>query len=389
MCLSFDGVGAVSLLRIWDDGFMRLPPFRIERWYERYEFTTELMLSSSDCETVAVDDLLALEPEARERLHALRLGYTEVHGSEELRAAIAGLYDSTGAEAVIALAAAEEGIFAVETALFGPGEHVVVETPCYESALAVARSTGADVSTWQRRYADGWRHDLHELERLLRPDTRLVYVNTPHNPTGTSMSRELLDRVVELCAERGAVLFCDEVYRELEHDPAARLPAACDLYERAVSLGSVSKTYGLPGLRTGWIACRDLAVRDAVVAAKVYTTICSSAPSELLAAVALRNRAGLVERNRALVLANLALADAFVERHADVVDWVRPDASPIGFPRLSVGDTQAFCERLAAEAGVLLLPGEVYDEPGHVRLGLGRLGAAEAFERLSAFLAAG
>ncbi|HEX3290376.1 MAG TPA: aminotransferase class I/II-fold pyridoxal phosphate-dependent enzyme [Gaiella sp.] len=368
---------------------MSLPPFRIERWYERYEFTTELMLSSSDCETVAVDDLLALEPDAAERLHALRLGYTEVPGSEELRSAIAGLYAETGPDAVVALAAAEEGVFAVETALLGPGDHAIVETPCYESALAVARSTGAEVSTWRRRYADGWRHDLDELGRLLRPDTRLVYVNTPHNPTGLSMPREVLERVVELCAEREAVLFCDEVYRELEHDRAARLPAACDLYGRAVSLGSVSKTYGLPGLRTGWIACRDPALRDAVVAAKLYTTICSSAPSELLAAIALRNRAGLVERNRALVIANLRLADAFVERHSDVVDWVRPDASPIGFPLLRVGDTTAFCERLADEAGVLLLPGDVYDERGHVRLGLGRLGAAEAFERLSAFLAAG
>ena len=367
---------------------MRLPPFRIERWYERFEFTTELMLSSSDCETVTVRELLDLEPESAERLDGLRLGYTEVPGSEELRAAIAGLYSETGADAVVAFAAAEEGVFVVETALLGVDDHAVVETPCYESALAVARSTGADVSTWQRRYEDRWKHDLDELERLLRPETRLVYVNSPHNPTGSSMPRVVLERVVGLCAERGAVLFCDEVYRELEHDPAARPPAACDLYERAVSLGSVSKTYGLPGLRTGWIACRDPELREALVAVKLYTTICSSAPSELLAAVALRNRETLVERNRALVLGNLELADAFLERHADVVDWVRPDASPIGFPRLRVGDTQAFCERLAVEAGVLLLPGDVYDEPGHVRLGLGRLGAAEAFERLSAFLAA-
>jgi aspartate/methionine/tyrosine aminotransferase len=389
MCLSFDGGVAGSLLPIWDDERVRLPPFRIERWYERFEFTTELMLSSSDCETVTVRELLELEPGAAERLDGLGLGYTEVPGSAELRAAIAGLYAETGPDAVVALAAAEEGIFAVETALLAAGDHAVVETPCYESALAVARSTGADVSTWQRRYEDDWTHDVDELERLLRPDTRLVYVNTPHNPTGLSMPREVLERVVGLCAERDAVLFCDEVYRELEHDPARRLPAACDLYERAVSLGSVSKTYGLPGLRTGWIACRDAALRDAVVATKLYTTICSSAPSELLAAVALRNRNAIVERNRALVLENLAHADAFVERHADVVDWVRPDASPVGFPRLAVGGTRAFCERLAAEAGVLLLPGDVYDEPGHVRLGLGRLGAGDAFGRLSAFLDAG
>jgi aspartate/methionine/tyrosine aminotransferase len=366
---------------------MELSPFRIERWYERYEFATELMLSSSDCESVSVGELLALEPDAGERLRSMRLGYTEVPGSVELRSAIAGLYTQAGPEDVVALAAAEEGIFAVEQALLGPGDHAIVETPCYESALAVARSTGADVDTWRRSYADGWAHDVDDLERLFRPDTRLVYVNTPHNPTGISMSRAVLDRVVELCAERGAVLFCDEVYRELEHDPAERLPAGCDLYERAVSLGSVSKTYGLPGLRTGWVACRDAAIRDVVVAVKLYTTICSSAPSELLAALALRHREGLIERNRALVLGNLALADAFVERHAGRVDWVRPTASPIGFPRLEVGDTHAFCERLAADAGVLLLPGEVYDVPGHVRLGLGRLGAAEAFARLDGFLA--
>ena len=364
-----------------------LPSFRIERWYERHEFTTELQLSSSDCESVPIRELLALEPDARERLEGLRLGYTEVPGSPELRAAIAALYEVAGADAVVALAAAEEGIFAVESSLLGPGDHAVVETPCYESALAVARATGATVETWNRSYQDGWAHDLAELERLLRPDTRLVYICTPHNPTGTSMPRIVLDRIVELCAERGTILLCDEVYRELEHDPATRLPAACDLYERAVSLGSVSKTYGLPGLRTGWISCRDAAIRDAVVALKLYTTICSSAPSELLAALALRHREDLVARNRALVLANLALADAFVDAHAALLDWVRPSASPIGFPRLRVADTRAFCERLAAEAGVLLLPGDVYDLPGHVRLGLGRRGAADAFDRLETFLA--
>ena len=365
---------------------MELTPFRIEEWYDRYEFTTELMLSSSDCETVSVADLLALEPGARERLETLRLGYTEVPGSRELREAIAGVYDRTGPEDVVALAAAEEGIFAVEHALLRPGDHAIVETPCYESALVLARSTGATVDEWRRSYADGWAHDVDALERLLRPETRLVYVNTPHNPTGTQMPRAVLDRVVELCSERGAALFCDEVYRELEHDPADRLPAACDLYERAISLGTVSKSYGLPGLRTGWIACRDDALRRAVVAVKLYTTICSSAPSELLTALALRHREQLAGRNRRIVLENLVHADAFVEAHPGLVDWVRPSASPIGFPRLRVPDTRGFCERLAEEAGVLLLPGEVYDEPGHVRVGLGRPAAREAFARLSAFL---
>ena len=187
---------------------MKLTPFRIERWYDRYEFTTELMLSSSDCESVAVSDLLALEPDARERLETMRLGYTEVPGSLELRAAIAALYERTSPEAVVSLAAAEEGILAVEHAVLGPGDHAVVETPCYESALALARSTGATVDEWRRSDADGWAHDLDALRKLVRPETKLVYVNTPHNPTGLQMPRPVLDRLVERNRRRPAARSC-------------------------------------------------------------------------------------------------------------------------------------------------------------------------------------
>src|SRR5262249_19788186 len=155
--------------------------------------------------------------------------------------------------------------------------------------LEVARSTGAAVSLWQRRHEDGWAYDTDELERLLRPETRVLYVNSPHNPTGSHMTRDVQDRIVELARERDLVLFSDEVYRGLEHDPADRLPAACDLYERAISLGTVSKAHGLPGLRIGWLACRDPALLDRVTGMKLYTTICSSAPSELLVALALRH----------------------------------------------------------------------------------------------------
>ena len=151
------------------------------------------------------------------------------------------------------------------------------------------------------------------------------------------MPREVLDRVVELCAERGAWLFCDEVYRELEHDPADRLPAACDLYERALSLGSMSKTYGLPGLRLGWLASRDRTALASIVDLKHYTTICSSAPSELLSALALRHRDALAERNRAIVLANLPLLDAFLERHAALLSWTRPDSEPDRLPAAARG----------------------------------------------------
>jgi aspartate/methionine/tyrosine aminotransferase len=366
---------------------VRIAPFRIEQYYAVHEFTAPYMLSSSDAESVTTAELLALEPGAERRLLGQRLGYTESVGAPELRDAIAPIYETLTPADVVVVAAAEEGIFVAYHALLEPGDHVVVETPCYESALQVALSAGATVSEWRRSASNGWAHDLDALRTVLRPNTKLVYINSPHNPTGMLMPREVLDSVVELCAERGAWLFSDEVYRELEHDPADRLPAACDLYERALSLGSMSKTYGLPGLRLGWIACRDRDALQRIVDLKHYTTICSSAPSELLGALALRHRAALAGRNRGIVLANLPLLDAFFERHANALSRVRPTAGPIGFPRLhGSDDATAFCEQLVAAEGVLLLPGTVYDEPGHVRVGFGRKAMREALERLERFI---
>ena len=366
---------------------MKIAPFRIEQYYAIHEFTAPYMLSSSDAESITVADLLALEPDAAGRLQALHLGYTESPGAPELREAIAAVYETAEPDDAVVVSAAEEGIFLACHALLEPGDHVVVETPCYESALQVPRSAGADVTAWRCTAADGWAHDVDALEQALRPDTKLVYVNSPHNPTGTSMPREVLARVVELCAERRAWLFCDEVYRELEHDPATRLPAGADLYERALSLGSVSKTYGLPGLRLGWLASRDRDALARIVDLKHYTTICASAPSELLCAVALRHRATLAERNLGIVLRNLPLLDAFLDRRHEGFSWTRPTASPIGFVRVhGTDDATGFCEEVVAETGVLLLPGAVYDEPGHVRVGYGRANMPGVLARFEQWL---
>ena len=366
---------------------MEIRPFAIERFYERWEFRAELMLSSSDCESQTVAELLALEPDAGERLLSLRLGYTETPGSVELREAIAAGYERVAPADVLALAAAEEGIFVAYHALLGAGEHAVIETPCYGSALELACSTGAEVSEWRRRYEDGWAHDLEALEGLLRADTRLLYINSPHNPTGRGMPPEVFARVLELARERSLVLFSDEVYRGLEHEPAARLPAAADVYERAISLGAVSKAHGLPGLRVAWLAAREPRLLERVKDMKLYTTICSPAPSELLVALALRHGERLIARSRELMLANLGPLDQLLARRAELFEWVRPDAGPIGFPRVRAElDVEQWCEQIAERAGVLLLPGSVYGQPRHLRLGFGRANIGEAIARLDGYL---
>jgi aspartate/methionine/tyrosine aminotransferase len=366
---------------------MHIQPFRIEQYFGKHEFTAKYLLSSSDAESRTIKELLDLEPGAHERLLEHWCGYTESPGAPWLREVIAEIYAQVKAEDVLVVAAAEEAIFVFYNAVVGPGDHVIVETPCYESALTVARSTGAQVSEWRRRGEGGWAHDLAALEKLLQPNTKVIYINTPHNPTGLVMPVNIFRAVLEIATKHGIIVFSDEVYRELEHDPATRLPAACDLYERAVSLGSMSKTYGLPGLRLGWLATRDASVIERCLEFKYYTTICSSAPSEFLTALALRHREILVQRNLGIVKKNLALLDEFLARRANFFEWTRPNGSPIGFVRLKAKrDVRAFCDETVRDAGVLLLPGTVYDQPGYFRVGFGRKNMPESLKQFDKYL---
>ena len=366
---------------------MQIKSFRIEQYFGKYEFTAKYLLSSSDAESRTIQELLDLEPGAQQRLSEHWCGYTESSGAPWLREVIAGIYKGIKPEDVLVMSAAEEGIFVLYHALVGPGDHVIVETPCFESGLEVARSTGAEVSEWPRRCEDSWAHDLAALEKLIQPNTKIIYINTPHNPTGLLMPAMVFQQVVALAASSGIILFSDEVYRELEHDAAMHLPAACEAYEHAVSLGSMSKTYGLPGLRLGWLATRNADILQRCLEFKYYTTICSSAPSEFLAALALRHRGTLVQRNLEIVRRNLALLDVFIRDRSDLFDWVRPNASPIGFARFKLErDVFTFCEDVVRESGVMLLPGSVYDQPRHIRFGYGRKNMPEALTKFEAYL---
>ncbi|MDJ0609106.1 MAG: aminotransferase class I/II-fold pyridoxal phosphate-dependent enzyme [Kiloniellales bacterium] len=367
---------------------MNLPPFELERYFARYEFTTRYLLCSSDCESMTLSELLAFETGAAEGLQDLWLGYTESQGDPALRGEITGLYESVSADQVLVHTGAEEAIFAFMSAVLEPSDHIVVQTPCYQSLKAVAETRGVAVTQWAGDPAEGWALDPDDLKRALRPDTKAVVLNCPHNPTGYLMPRDRLEAVVETARRHGLWLFSDEVYRGLEYDAADRLPAACDAYEKGVSLGVLSKTYGLAGLRIGWIATRDRAALEATAAFKDYLSICNAAPSEYLARIALRNAPAIAARNLAIISANLDHLDAFFARQAGRFDWRRPRAGPIAFPALRDGAVEEFCARIVEQAEVLLMPGTVYhtDAP-HFRIGFGRRNLPEALGRLEAALA--
>ncbi|MBE7384289.1 MAG: aminotransferase class I/II-fold pyridoxal phosphate-dependent enzyme [Leptolyngbya sp. SIO1E4] len=366
---------------------MKLNPFRIEEYYAKYEFSVQYMLSSSDAQSRKLVDLFEWEPTARKKLDDLWLGYTEAAGAPYLRETISTLYQKTRADDVLVTAAAEEAIFITYHALISSEDHVIVETPCYESALELARSTGATVSEWERYFEDSWANDFDSLIKLIRPNTKFIYINTPSNPTGTLMDKDVFVKLMALAEEQNIIVFCDEVYRELEHDPAARLPAAADLYSNAISLGSMSKSYGLPGLRLGWMICRNPEVIKKLMNFKLYTSICNSAPSEFMSDLALRHRDKLIERNLNILHHNLPLMKDFMVRHSNIFSWVEPQASPIGFPRVNVSeDIMHWCEKIAHEVGILLLPGSVYDQPRHIRISYGRSDMPEALHLLDNYL---
>jgi aspartate/methionine/tyrosine aminotransferase len=360
---------------IGDHPVMRIADFALERFFARWEFAVRHLLCASDVQGWRMADLLALADDETAALWAdLRLGYTEAPGHPLLRAEIATLYDTLEADDVLVFAGAEEAIFCLSMALLGPGDHAVVTWPGYQSLYEVGRAAGADVSLHELREADGWALDVERLLGTVRVNTRLVVVNAPHNPTGMLPTTADWARLTGELAERGIHLLSDEVYRYLEVDEGDRLVAGADAFPRGISLGVMSKSFALAGLRIGWLATRDRELLERCAAMKDYTTICSSAPSEILALIGLRVRDAVLARSRGIVAANLGHLDRFFAAHADRVTWVRPRGGSIGFPRLLDDEPiDAFAARLVEAEGVLLLPGSQFGfEGNHFRIGFGR-----------------
>jgi aspartate/methionine/tyrosine aminotransferase len=368
---------------------MSLSPFKLERYFARYEFSVKYLMSSSDCESLSLAELLEMaSPECLALWRDLRLGYTESQGHPALRAEIARQYEHIAPDQVL-VAVPEEAIFVAMQTLLQPGDQVIAVSPAYQSLYEVARSLGCDLVLWPAEPGPGgWHFDLGRLERQVNSRTRLIVLNFPHNPTGHLLSRAELDSIVALARRHAVTIFSDEMYRQMELDPAARLPAVCDLYENGISLSGLSKAFALPGLRLGWLATRLSGLVDRWLAYKDYTTICHSAPSEILGLMALQNAGRILERNRQIVRDNLAVAGQFFAAHAGLFRWLPPRAGSIAFPAwLGPEPVEQFCQAVLDQRGIMLLPGNLFDYPGpHFRVGLGRLSFAEAVGQLDAYL---
>ncbi len=367
---------------------MKVEPFALERFFARHEFSAMHNLCASDCETLSLGELLAMEAGAEQALSALRLGYTETAGHPALRREIAGLYEGIGADDILVFAGAEEAIFVFMNAVLQTGDHLVVHSPCYQSLASVAAAAGCQVTRWEADAGHGWAPDPGQLTRVISAATRALVVNFPHNPTGFLPPPEWFAQVMAIARRNRLLLFSDEVYRFLEYDAKDRLPAACEIYENGVSLGVMSKAFGLAGLRLGWVACRNREVLRLMAGLKDYTTICTAAPSEFLSRLALRQRRRILERNLEIIRVNLDSLNDFMAGHERFFAWQPPKAGPVAFPAVRfAAASDDFCSRLLREQDVLLLPGRMFAAaPGHFRIGFGRDDFRQGLDKISAFM---
>lgn len=367
--------------------------FALEVHFSRWEFNARHHMTASDMESMTLGELTQMAgPSAREELDRLWLGYTETWGAPDLREAIAATYHGLSARDVLCFAGAEEGIYAAMRVMLSPDDHAIVSVPNYQAAetvpLGLCAVTGVPLLE-----NDNWRLDLDALRAAIRPNTKLISVNLPNNPTGALMPQEDFAALVALCREHDLYLFSDEVYRLLESDENKRLPQAAEAYEKGISLNVMSKAYGLPGLRIGWIACRDTALLQKLERYKHYLSICNSAPSERLAVMALSVRDRILTRNRSLIAENLEKMDSFFAEYPHLFDWKRPDGGCVAYPRYNGRDgVERFCHDLVEQAGVLLLPASVYrselmETPaGRFRIGFGRKGIDAGLAAMRDFL---
>ncbi len=366
---------------------MKPSPSLLERYFSEHEFTAPYLLCCSDCESLSVGDLLKLEKNAHEELSSLWLGYTEVIGQPELRNQISSNYKKASSNDIMVHTGAEEAIFNFMNVALDPGDQIIVHSPFYQSLGEIAKSLGAHVVEWKTDPSNSWELDLGFLENAVTDKTRVVVINVPHNPTGFLPTTEFMTGLSRLSDEKGFMVFSDEVYRGLEYDPTLRLPPFADLNERAVSLGVMSKTYGLAGLRIGWIATRNKKIFKKMERFKDYTTISNSAPSEFLATLALKHRESIVERNLNIIRKNLKLLNSFFNRHKDLFEWQEPKAGPIAFPRYTGKSIEQFCNRLVENTGVLLAPGTLFENKNnHFRIGFGRANMVDCLKHLEQFI---
>jgi aspartate/methionine/tyrosine aminotransferase len=364
---------------------MQLKPFLLDDWLDRYEHHIEFNLAASTGPAWAVNDILALaDEEMRRRFLNHNLVYSRPGGADSLREAIAEM-QGVPAECVQIVTGASEALVALMWLAAEPGANVIIPLPGFTTFSALPESLGVETRFYRVRRENSFRIDPDEIKALADSKTKLILINSPHNPTGATIGDEEMETLHDFAAGRGIQLVSDEVYHPIYHGrptkSAARLP-------HATVISDLSKAFSIAGVRTGWMIEHDAKRRQQYWTARAYFSICNSTTGEILSEIAIRNRDAVLGKTQETATQNLVLLDRFMTDHRDVLDWISPQGGMTAFPWLVSGeDDRPFCQA-AAEDGILLAPGDCFDSPSHFRLGFAAAGESfsKALERFGVFV---
>ena len=370
---------------------MKYEPFKLERYFAEHEFSVGKQLSGSDCEAISLNTLFELFTyDEKKEFMNMPLKYTESNGSFRLREEIARLYHGFSPDEIF-VAAPEECIFLTLNSFLEKGDRIIVLHPVYQSLSDIPKAAGCEVIHWSLKNREGkWEADLDFLEDMIGKNIKALLINFPHNPTGFMPSPEQYSAIVELAEKNNVFVFSDEMYWLLEHEYREPLPPFCTLYENSVSLFGMSKSFGLPGLRIGWLGTKNRKLYSSVSHLKDYTTICSSAPSEELARIALRHKDYFISRSRDIIRNNIDYASGVFEDIDHILQWNQPSGSSVAFPCFKGKvSSSKIAEDLVRNMDLLMLPGALYNyDDRYFRLGFGRKIFKDALYALKKYLEA-
>ncbi|KAF2440764.1 PLP-dependent transferase [Karstenula rhodostoma CBS 690.94] len=369
---------------------VKIAQFSVEAWMDKYEHNCKYNIAETCCASISIDELRELsEDKTREVFKtSTALTYGAIRGADALRDNLARLYSARSGkvlprENILTTNGAIQANYLIAYALLGPGDHVICHYPTYQSLYEVPKQLGAEVSLWKASPENKWSPSIDHLKSLIKPNTKMIIINNPHNPTGAVLGKSFLQQVVDIASEHKIIIHSDEVYRPIFHGITPMdnefPPSIMSMgYERVIATGSMSKAYSLAGIRVGWIASRDASIIDEIAEARHYTLISVSTLDEQVAAFALDPSTihSLLARNIALAKSNMEIMEKFVLKNDDACDWVKPVAGTTAFVRFHRDgkpvDSVDFCEKLLEKTGVMFVPGsDCFGEEfkGYVRIG--------------------
>jgi aspartate/methionine/tyrosine aminotransferase len=352
---------------------MNLTQFGCEDWLNVWEKSAKFDIAQSTISSLTLAEILAFEPDGGagfwEKIKQETLSYGWIEGSPEFKTEVAKLYKNIKTDNILSTNGATGANFMAILGLISPGDHVIAEYPTYQQLYDWPATLGAELDYWQVHEKDNWYPHLEELRALIRPNTKLICINNAAQPTGAILSTDFLKEVVKIAREVGAYILSDEVYLPL--NPEADYSPIADLYEKGISTNSMSKTYSVPGIRVGWLASPDDALVNEIRKIRDYTMICTGVFDDAVAALVLKHKDKVIARARNIISNNLEILKDWVENEP-LVSMIYPDMVSVSFVKFEALDparTEAFAEQLLKEKGVLIIPGNRFDLPGHARIG--------------------